>query len=347
MRRAVETAEPIARFAGRPLLVDGRLQERMNWDDATQSFEEFVLEWRLASEHRAALAEAAAQRELVAMPSGSAGVLSDVAAPKRLDAHDDGSDIVGDDTKEEDVRMTKLNQIVAIEKAAKADANRAITDVYHQVQKPDRFAGIARTYEPLHEDGEKLPPESTRVQLRAEDLLATDIRTAWTRLLDLVATKDAANSLAKADIKVGETVVATDVPVTYLIWLEKQLVEMATVIGKLPVLDNAFVWTQDSNGDWATAVTQTVKTKKVPRNHVKAEATDKHPAQVEMYFEDIAVGTWSTIRSSGAMPASRQRELLGRIAKLQEAVKMAREDANNTEVVDQHVGGAIFDYLLA
>src|SRR5687767_9819141 len=205
--------------------------------------------------------------------------------------------------------MTKLNQIVAIEKAAKADANRAITDVYHQVQKPDRFAGIARTYEPLHEDGEKLPPESTRVQLRAEDLLATDIRTAWTRLLDLVATKDAANSQAKADIKVGEVVIARDVPVTYLIWLEKQLVEMATVIGKLPALDNAFVWAQDSNGDWATAVTQTVKTKKVPRNHVKAEATDKHPAQVEMYFEDIAVGTWSTIRSSGAMPASRQREL--------------------------------------
>jgi hypothetical protein len=45
--------------------------------------------------------------------------------------------------------------------------------------------------------------------------------------------------VAKADIKVGDAVIARDVPVTYLIWLEKQLVEMATVVGKLPVLDNA------------------------------------------------------------------------------------------------------------
>lgn len=243
--------------------------------------------------------------------------------------------------------MTKLNQIVAVEKGAKSDANAAITAIYHRVQKPDMFAGIARHYEPLLDGGETLPPESTRVMLNAEELLTLALRDVWTRLLDLTLTKDTANTHAKADIVVDGRTLATDVPVTYLIWLEKQVASMVTVISKMPVLDNAFMWTPDTTGAWATAAVQTVKTKKVPRNHVKAEATDKHPAQVEMYFEDVPVGTWTTIRFSGAMPAIRQRELLDRLARLAEAVKFAREEANSAEVTDQRVGGAIFDFLLA
>lgn len=243
--------------------------------------------------------------------------------------------------------MTKLNQIVAIEKTAKADSNAAITAAYHIIQKKEPFSGIARTYVPKDEDGQPLPPEATKVQVRAEELLATDVRQAWSRLLDLVATKDSANASAQADIKVnGQTLIA-GVPVTYLIWLEKQLVDLHTLIGKLPTLDQSYDWHEDTAGDWATSPTQTVKTAKVPRNHVLAEATATHPAQVQMYTEDIAVGTWTTIKFSGAMPATRQRELLARVAALQVAVKFAREEANGLEVTDKRVGGAIFDYLLA
>lgn len=244
--------------------------------------------------------------------------------------------------------MARLNQIVAVEKQAKADTNAAITQAYHVVQKPELFAGIARTYEPVHEDGETLPPESVRVQFRAEELLEVNVRPAWTRLLDLVLTKDTANTAATADIVVDGAVLAREVPVTFLIWLEKQITDMATVVSKMPLLDNALVWHENVNdGGYATPATQTVKTKKVPRNHVKAEATAHHPAQVEMYSEDIKVGTWTTTRFSGAMPAARQKELLARLAKLSEAVKFAREEANTFVVTNQWVGGAIFDYLLS
>jgi len=91
---------------------------------------------------------------------------------------------------------------------------------------------------------------------------------------------------------------------------------------------------------------QTTKTKKIPRNHVKAEATDKHPAQVEVYYEDVVVGYWRTVKFSGALPASRVKELLDRVDKLQQAVKFAREEANNSEVTDQHIGDRFFAYLL-
>lgn len=122
---------------------------------------------------------------------------------------------------------------------------------------------------------------------------------------------------------------------------------LRTVISRLPLLDPAQTWAPDTEGNWATPVVQTNRTKKVPRVLVKYEATDKHPAQVDTWMEDVAVGIWNTVHLSGAVPAARQRELLARVAELAEAVKIAREEANMAEVTDQHVGGAIFDYLLA
>lgn len=53
MRRALETATPIAEQSGVALRVDPRLRERMNWDDPTvQTIEEFLDEWRATSQDR-------------------------------------------------------------------------------------------------------------------------------------------------------------------------------------------------------------------------------------------------------------------------------------------------------
>jgi hypothetical protein len=47
------------------------------------------------------------------------------------------------------------------------------------------------------------------------------------------------------------------------------------------------------------------------------------------------------------MPAQRVNEILERVEKLQQAVKFAREEANNVEVEDQRIGGQVFDYLFS
>jgi hypothetical protein len=239
----------------------------------------------------------------------------------------------------------KLNQVIAIEKGTKSRSLQDLTEAHHTLQKPALLAGIARTYRPKDEDGEQFPPESTRVQVKAEDVIRKTSE-VLTKLFDVVATKDWANCTAKADVIVDGTVLLSQVPATYLLFLEKQLVDLQTFIKKLPVLDASETWTFDPSADyWATEPMQTIKTKKIPRNHVKAEATEKHPAQVEVYYEDVVVGTWRTIKFSGALPASRVNELLNRIEKLQEAVKFAREEANNMEVTEQKVGAKVFQYL--
>lgn len=241
----------------------------------------------------------------------------------------------------------KLNQVIAIEKGTKSRSLQELTEAHHTLQRATLLSGISRTYRPKDEEGEQFPPESTRVQVRAEEVIRKTSE-ILIKLFDVVATKDWANCKAKADVVVDSRVLLSDVPATYLLFLEKQLVDIHTFIKKLPALDASEVWTYDPSADsWATETVMTTKTKKIPRNHVKAEATEKHPAQVEVYYEDVVVGNWRTIKFSGALPAKRVNELLNRVEKLQEAVKFAREEANNMEVDEQKIGAKIFEYLFS
>lgn len=114
--------------------------------------------------------------------------------------------------------MPRLNQIIAVEKGVKSRSLAELTEAHHQLQKPTLLGGIARTYRPRDEEGETLPPESTRVQVRAEDILR---QTAGilTELFDVTATKDWANCEAKADVVIGERVLLRAVPVSYLLFL--------------------------------------------------------------------------------------------------------------------------------
>ncbi|WP_437708526.1 hypothetical protein WMF45_30410 [Sorangium sp. So ce448] len=241
--------------------------------------------------------------------------------------------------------MPRLNQIIAIEKGVKARSHQRLTEAHHALQKPALLSGISRTYRSKDEEGEQLPPEATRVQAKAEDIIRSTADILG-ELFDVTATKDYANCKARADVVVDGKVLLAGAPVTYLLFLEKQLVDMNTFIRKLPVLDASESWTFDPSADsWATEPVQTARTKKIPRNHVKAEATDKHPAQVEVYHEDVVVGYWKTVKFSGALPARRINELLDRVEKLQKAVKFAREEANNQTVEEQKVGAAVLGFL--
>lgn len=241
--------------------------------------------------------------------------------------------------------MPKLNQIIAVVNGKKSRCQRSLTDVYHKLQKPPLFEGITRTYEPSDEDGETFPDESKNVQFRARDAIR-EATEAMTEMFDAVATQDWANTEARADVVVEGRTVLEKVPVTHLLFLEKQLGEIQTFVSKIPTLDPAEDWHWDENADcWATARKATNKTKKVPRSHVLYDATEEHPAQVEMYHEDVKVGEWQTTQYSGALPAQRRNELLDRIRRLQEAVKFAREEANSMQVEKREIASAVFSYL--
>lgn len=242
--------------------------------------------------------------------------------------------------------MKTLSQILAIERGVKARSTRDLTDAHREIQKTQLLSGLSRTYRPLDDEGDQLPPEGGGVQIKAEDILQ-DVSVIMTRLFDVIVTKDTANMEASAPVKVDSRIILDSVPAVSLLFLDKQLVDLRTFVEKIPTLDPAEHWERDTTGVWAATPIETTKLKKIPHNHVKAAATDKHPAQVEMFFEDNVVGYWTTTKFSGALPAERVHALLGRIDALLEAVKFAREEANSIEIMDVHVGKKVFDYLFA
>lgn len=243
--------------------------------------------------------------------------------------------------------MARLNQIIAIEKGIKARVYGELTTLNKAIQKPELFAGFNKSYQPKDDDGETLPPESKRVQFVATEVLRS-VERSLTELMEVTARKDWANCQAKGSVEVDGKVILPDVPVSHLLFLEKQLTDLRTLVGNLPVLDVADDWAKDANsGLFKTAVTQTHRSKKVQKPLVLYPATPEHPAQTQMVTEDVLAGLWSLTKQSGAMPAPEKQALLERVEKLLKAVKEAREAANiHDEVTTPPVGAAVFGYLL-
>ena len=122
----------------------------------------------------------------------------------------------------------------------------------------------------------------------------------------------------------------------------------APFIDTLPTLDTGEEWEYKPEFDsYASKPSKTNRTKKVPKNHIKYEATKEHPAQVEMYMEDVGFGTWTTVKFSGAIPAATKNAMLDRVNKLLDSVKTAREEANNLDVPPVKVGNTLLGYIFA
>lgn len=243
--------------------------------------------------------------------------------------------------------MTLLNQIVALEKGLKSRTTATITEIHRDLQKAPLYAGLSRTYQPKHEDGDQLPPEKQLVQMTVDGQL-NKAASVLAELFNVVVTKETGNTQARADVTVDGELLVHQATVPYLLFLEKQLTDWRTLVTNLPMLDPAEVWAYDEdNNQYRTNVTQTTKTKKVPTVLTKAPATERHPAQTEVYNEDVVVGTWSLTKFSGAVPRSRRDELVEKANKLIDAVKAAREEANSIEVQQARTSGVIFAYLLS
>lgn len=241
--------------------------------------------------------------------------------------------------------MPKLHEILAVEKGNKTRIYTAITDLHKHAQKADPFNGFSKDYRPKDEDGDKLPPERKKVVLSAPDVL-TKLAALIAESFDVTATKDAANRNAVADVVLDGKVLLKDMPATYLIFLEKQLIDVRTFVEKMPVLDEATDWTPDLNtGMFRSGEVVTHRSEKQQKPLVLFPATPEHPAQTQIITQDVIVGFWHSVKHSGAFPAPRKQEILIRVNTLLDAVKQARERANMVEAPSVKVGGVVFDYL--
>jgi hypothetical protein len=240
----------------------------------------------------------------------------------------------------------KLNQIIALVGGRKTAAHQLMTTIHHG-WKADRITGMTRSYTPKSDDGERYPPDNKVLQIRVEDELQT-VREMLADFWSLVATQEYANTDARGDIVVDGQVLLESIPVSVLLFLDKQLTDLGTMVEKLPVLPVDKVWQRDAgNRCFVSEPEATFKTRKEQKPLVLYPATPEHPAQTQLVTTDETVGMWTTTHLSGALPAAEKFALLRRVATLRDAVKVAREQANSMEAPLSSIGPKLLGWIFA
>ena len=241
-------------------------------------------------------------------------------------------------------KKLQLHQIIALVNGRKTRSEKLLTEAHHGWNK-DAISGISKIYTSKDENGEKLPPEQKHIQVNVADKLK-GLTTQLSDYLDLVITQETANTIAKANVELGDKVVLNNVPVGALLFLEKRLEDIHTFITGLPVLPPDREWLWDGNKNcFATKPVETIRTQKVPKTLVKYEATKEHPAQTEVYHQDEAIGKYETTYLSSAIPSEKKAGMLAKVEALQDAVKNARQTANSSEIEQVKMGQILLNLI--
>jgi hypothetical protein len=243
---------------------------------------------------------------------------------------------------------TTLGQIVGIHKSTRVSIQREWDEMYHLLQKGELFSGFDKTHTPF-EGNLPQPAQSKRVQANATELV-TGLEKLLSRLFDLEATKDNADTEARADLVVGDDTLMTQVPVNHLLWMEKQVANLVTVFNAIPVMTAAEDWQPSQaldRGMYRTQAERTPSTKKDTHWEVVVPAIDNgdHGAIVKEVSNDIQSGTWEIVKYTAAMRPTDKALLIKRASVLLDAIRFATTTANHLPVTDIDEGEKIFGYL--
>jgi hypothetical protein len=241
-----------------------------------------------------------------------------------------------------------LGQLIAVERALRQEDNNHGSRLKHGA-KESLFTGEVRTYKSHSENpppSEHWPAQYKELQRRVEDDL-DEARQYAVPAMNIVASKDATNTIAKADVIVRGNTLLRDVPVSHLLWLEKYLTEYRGYFTALPVNKPDKEWTwSETERLWRSRLEETPRTDKVLSGVTLHPGSDKHPPVVQAVTKDVPIGLYQTIVLSGAISASRKKELLDKITEVILAVKDAIAVADRTPVVEVREGDAIFKFIL-
>lgn len=253
--------------------------------------------------------------------------------------------------------MAKLHEILAVEGDKEGYFKKSIPEMINLFKnKVNQFHGHTRTLQLIGED----TPEKLQAEQAEADFLKIMttvpgelgyLASVFNNYVDVVYQKDEANQRARADIIVDGLVIAADVPATTLLGLENKLKQLRTVVDEIPTLQPGVNWVLDpAQGDYIYRDSHPeirTKTKKTFDYKVIVPPTDKHPAQIDKYESTQDVGYFTKIRWSGCVSVARKSTYLERVDKLIQAVKQARQRANEVEVnTEKKVGFFLTKYIL-
>lgn len=241
--------------------------------------------------------------------------------------------------------MGKLHELLAVEDTVVTASEKLLAETNEKFHKhTEFFTGHVRTLSRLKDSVEDRATEAAAKRVKA---LPTDVPSTLAyvfpyleKALDLKLSKHLTNQKAQADIELDGVPIVKNVPVDFLLDLEKMIPRWRQIYLGMPTLDPSRTWTTERKNVWKAEAPNTVQTEKITYPVVLAEATQHHPAQVKEASKDVVVGTFNQTDLSGAVTSQQKADVLALCDRLLAAVKQARMRANS---VDQVKGTAAKD----
>lgn len=247
--------------------------------------------------------------------------------------------------------MGKLHELLAVETDLQGISKKIIEEtVTTFTKKADHFTGFIKTYEPLRDEEDQLPETRKEIVDTVMDKLkytSGKVGKYW----DCVLQKEATNQTACADIIVDGKTIAEKIPATALLGLESKLKEFRNIIDCIPTLPPGIAWEEEKTLNDKGYIfktkfpKETLRTIKQFKSQILVAPTEHHPAQIEKWEEPVVVGKYIESTICSCISPAKKSELLGKIDNLIQAVKKARQRANNTDVIKLNIADKLFDYI--
>ena len=251
------------------------------------------------------------------------------------------------------MKETALHEILAVETGLSETANRVQKETTKTLAtKETIFAGMVKSHVLFDESLQHLTQatEIKEVQSTAKEQLdyaCNEIAKYW----DVTLQKEDANQRAVADIVIGETIIAKDVPSIVLLSMEKKLTSVIALYSSLPTLDASKSWVEAAEysipGVFVTKNQRENQQSITEKTWVEVSpATKEFKAQLVQQEKTTVVGKFVIDEFSGALTSIDKAEKLQRLTALIRAVKTARQRANMT-VVDtkKTFASDLFSYI--
>lgn len=249
--------------------------------------------------------------------------------------------------------MAKLHEVLAVEGDLEGQYKRIVDETMRTFNKAELFTGKHKTLQ-MFDDSRQKEAEAAEEDQQLTTTVRRKLEYTWdaiTRYLDCVLQKEETNQQARASVVMEGKTYLSDVPATFLLGLENKLKYIRAMYDQIPTLPPGTKWEKDvSEGDDVYVMAEPEKTNKTEKqilHKILVAATDKHPAQVEKWTQDIPVGIFSTKKWSGMITPREKHIYLQRIDALIKAVKEARQRANTAEVIQTQSMKVLMDFINA
>jgi hypothetical protein len=245
--------------------------------------------------------------------------------------------------------MARLHQILAVESDLEGKYKRTCEETKKVFGKPAMFTGSHRKLIIFDDSDTTEYPEENQAMATTVKERIDYTGTSISAYLDALFQKEATNQMAHADLIVDGVTIGNKLPATFLLALESRLKYIRSIYEALPTLQAGIEWkpsTDKGEGVWDMVhPEEKIKTKMTFKSQILVEPTEFHPAQIEKWEEQVPVGKFVRNIWCSMITSHQKSEILGRIDKLIQATKKARQLANAQEIVKGNVGEKIIDFI--